>query len=345
MRGGLDDALERLARMDQLRRRAEGTSGSLPTAHGLAEAIEAVRRVVERHPDLNITLYGEQGEGSAEVRIGWEDGVVRAKIVSVEGPEGAAFGPSDGPMPVLPAEIPPMSDLPRPITDGSRARVEAYPAAWHPEPSPMPEPRLADRRRRRTADAGFLPDQGLHAEPRRPAEAEFLPEQGGLHAEARRAADGGLHAEARGAAEGDFFPEQGRGAEPRHAAGGGFLPDPGQRFDDLGHGPRGHPLLDERRAGGPGFRAKPSHAADAGVLPDAGRATDPVFRPEPSHAADAGFLPDPGGLAPAEPTRGGEPPRLAAPRAWTAETDDNAAARLAAMIREDPSLLASPDDL
>jgi hypothetical protein len=166
VRGGLDDALERLARMDQLRKRAEGASSGLPTAHGLAEAIEAVRRVVERHPDLNITLYGEQGEGSAEVRIGWEDGLVRAKIVSVEGPEGTSFGPGDGPMPVLPAEIPPMTDLPRTLPEAPRPRVEVYPAARRPESAPVPEaPRLVDPgrlgdRRRRGPDAGFLPDPG-----------------------------------------------------------------------------------------------------------------------------------------------------------------------------------------
>ncbi|MFD0748290.1 hypothetical protein ACFQ1L_45850 [Phytohabitans flavus] len=146
MRGGLDDALERLARMDQLRRRAEGASGGLPTAHGLAEAIEAVRRVVERHPDLNITLYGEQGEGSAEVRIGWEDGVVRAKIVSVEGPEAGTFAPSDGPIPVLPAEIPPMTDLPRPLTEASRPRVDVYPVGHRAEPRRCPRcPGLSTR--------------------------------------------------------------------------------------------------------------------------------------------------------------------------------------------------------
>jgi hypothetical protein len=210
--------------MDQLRRRAEGASGGLPTAHGLAEAIEAVRRVVERYPDLNITLYGEQGEGSAEVRISWEEGVVRAKIVSVEGPEGEAFGPSDGPMPVLPAEIPPMTDLPRPLPEASRPRVDVYPTPRRPEPAPVPEaPRLVD--------PGRLGDR-----------------------------------------------------RHRHAAPG------------------------------------------------------------------AGFLPDPGGLAPAPPaeehTRSGDLPLRSAPRAWRAEHEDNpgAAARLAAMIREDPSLLASPDD-
>jgi hypothetical protein len=155
--------------MDQLRRRAESASGGLPTAHGLAEAIEAVRRVVERHPDLNITLYGEQGEGSAEVRIGWEDGVVRAKVVSVEGPDGTSFGPSEGPLPVLPAEIPPMTELPRQLPERPRSHVDAYPTGRHTEPPPVPEApprlvdpgRLGDRRRRHAApETGFLPDPG-----------------------------------------------------------------------------------------------------------------------------------------------------------------------------------------
>ncbi|BCB81696.1 hypothetical protein GCM10022251_15630 [Phytohabitans flavus] len=189
MRGGLDDALERLARMDQLRRRAEGASGGLPTAHGLAEAIEAVRRVVERHPDLNITLYGEQGEGSAEVRIGWEDGVVRAKIVSVEGPEAGTFAPSDGPIPVLPAEIPPMTDLPRPLTEASRPRVDVYPVGHRAEPPPVPEvPRLVDPAR--LVDQGRVAEPGRRGDPGRSGgerrhrhaapEAGFLPDPGGL---------------------------------------------------------------------------------------------------------------------------------------------------------------------
>jgi len=239
VRGGLDDALERLARMDQLRRRAGSSSGgSLPTAHGLAEAIEAVRRVVERYPDLNITLYGEQGEGSAEVRIGWEDGLVRAKIISVEGPEAAGFGQNDGPMPVLPAEIPPMTDLPRPITDASRPRVDAYPAARRAEPPPVPEAprlvdpsRLADRRRRRS-----------------PA------------------------------------------------------PEPA------------------------------TWSADAAPAPWPG-STDPAAWAEPARAEEP-------------QQRTSDLPIRSTPRAWHADQEDasNAAARLAAMIREDPSLLSSPDD-
>jgi hypothetical protein len=110
VRGGLDDALERLARMDQLRRRAESAAGGAPTAHGLAEAIEAVRRVVERYPDLAITVYGQQGQASAEVRIEREGGVVRATVVSVEGPMPAEADPALGfgaKGAVLPAEIPP----------------------------------------------------------------------------------------------------------------------------------------------------------------------------------------------------------------------------------------------
>ncbi|GAA4681875.1 hypothetical protein Prum_053040 [Phytohabitans rumicis] len=127
MRGGLDDALDRLARMDQLRRRAQSAAGGVPTAHGLAEAIEAVRRVVERYPDLSITVYGQQGQASAEVRIEREGGVVRATVVSVEGPDPTD---DDGPGPgvvantvsvlgfgdagaVLPAEIPAPLAAPR----------------------------------------------------------------------------------------------------------------------------------------------------------------------------------------------------------------------------------------
>jgi hypothetical protein len=232
VRGGLDDALDRLARMDQLRRRAEGASGGLPTAHGLAEAIEAVRRVVERHPDLNVTLYGEQGEGSAEVRIGWEDCVVRAKIVSVEGPEASSFGPGDGPpLPVLPAEIPPISDLPRPLT------VDAHQGGRHSGPPPVPEmPRLVD--------PGRLADRRRH----------------------------------------------------RAAADTGFLPDPG------------------------------------GLAP---AAPPPPPPPPPPPASD---------LPPRPAPPAGDLPMRSAPRAWKAEHDDNAAARLAAMIREDPSLLAGPEE-
>lgn len=116
MRGGLDDALDRLARRDELRKRAlsssDGPAAFLPangsvssssssSPDGLAEVVEVVRRVVERHPDLAVTVYGQQGRTSAEVRIGHQDGVVRVVVVAAEGPASSL-------------EVPGSLDVPRP---------------------------------------------------------------------------------------------------------------------------------------------------------------------------------------------------------------------------------------
>jgi hypothetical protein len=60
VRGGLDDALEKLARRDELRRRAAGeTSGPSPA---VAELVEAIAAVVARHPHLGVTV-GAEGSG------------------------------------------------------------------------------------------------------------------------------------------------------------------------------------------------------------------------------------------------------------------------------------------
>lgn len=120
MRGGLDDALDRLARRDELRKRAlsssDGPAAFLPangsvssssssssstSSDGLAEVVEVVRRVVERHPDLAVTVYGQQGRTSAEVRIGHQDGLVRVVVVAAEGPASSL-------------EVPGSLDVPRP---------------------------------------------------------------------------------------------------------------------------------------------------------------------------------------------------------------------------------------
>ncbi|MEU4239006.1 hypothetical protein [Actinoplanes sp. NPDC026619] len=60
MRGGLDDALDKLARRDELRRRAAGeTSGPSPA---VSELVEAIAAVVARHPHLGVTV-GAEGSG------------------------------------------------------------------------------------------------------------------------------------------------------------------------------------------------------------------------------------------------------------------------------------------
>ncbi|MCO8274577.1 hypothetical protein M1L60_28675 [Actinoplanes sp. TRM 88003] len=60
MRGGLDDALDKLARRDELRRRATGESPGTPAA--VTELVEAVAAVVARHPELGVSV-GVEGAG------------------------------------------------------------------------------------------------------------------------------------------------------------------------------------------------------------------------------------------------------------------------------------------
>jgi hypothetical protein len=60
VRGGLDDALEKLARRDELRRRASGETTGTPPA--VTELVEAVAAVVGRHPELGVSV-GVEGAG------------------------------------------------------------------------------------------------------------------------------------------------------------------------------------------------------------------------------------------------------------------------------------------
>ncbi|MFI6078322.1 hypothetical protein ACIA5C_43035 [Actinoplanes sp. NPDC051343] len=75
MRGGLDDALEKLARRDELRRRAAHEATGTPAA--VNELVEAIAAVVGRHPRLGVTV-GVEGEGDPMVlRFYYEDGQVQ----------------------------------------------------------------------------------------------------------------------------------------------------------------------------------------------------------------------------------------------------------------------------
>ena len=60
MRGGLDDALDKLARRDQLRRRAAGEASGTPPA--VQELVEAIAGVVGRNSQLEVTV-GVEGVG------------------------------------------------------------------------------------------------------------------------------------------------------------------------------------------------------------------------------------------------------------------------------------------
>nr|WP_296071198.1 hypothetical protein [uncultured Actinoplanes sp.] len=60
MRGGLDDALDKLARRDELRRRAAGEATGTPPA--VTELVEAIAAVVAHHPQMGVTV-GVEGAG------------------------------------------------------------------------------------------------------------------------------------------------------------------------------------------------------------------------------------------------------------------------------------------
>lgn len=75
MRGGLDDALEKLARRDELRRRAAGEAPGTPPA--VTELVEAVAAVVARHPELGITMGVEGAGDPVLLHFADENGIVQ----------------------------------------------------------------------------------------------------------------------------------------------------------------------------------------------------------------------------------------------------------------------------
>ncbi|MFD0823115.1 hypothetical protein ACFQ0D_33420, partial [Micromonospora zhanjiangensis] len=142
MRGELDDALARMARMEELQRRlANGAPRDLrasgepaqqdrpPTDQryephppvdpavrpwsAVDDVVEAVRLVVGHHPQLAVTLWAEDGTTGAAVRVEWVDGVVTVT-------------PDEEPVAMPSAGAPPPS---YPMTVQPRAQT---PTAWTP---------------------------------------------------------------------------------------------------------------------------------------------------------------------------------------------------------------------
>jgi hypothetical protein len=75
VRGGLDDALEKLARRDELRRRATGEATGTPPA--VTELVEAVAAVVAHHPELGVSVGVEGAGDPLLLHFYYDDGQVQ----------------------------------------------------------------------------------------------------------------------------------------------------------------------------------------------------------------------------------------------------------------------------
>jgi hypothetical protein len=75
VRGGLDDALDKLARRDELRRRAAGEATG--TSPAVTELMEAIAAVVARHPAMGVTVGVEGAGDPLLLRFHFADGQVQ----------------------------------------------------------------------------------------------------------------------------------------------------------------------------------------------------------------------------------------------------------------------------
>lgn len=108
MRGGLDDALEKLARRNELRRRtAPPPAPTAPPA--VTELVEAVTAVVARHPELTVTMAVEGVGAPLGIRVLVYDGVVHvnAETLATAGAGGDTPAPSSAPAAAPPPPPPP----------------------------------------------------------------------------------------------------------------------------------------------------------------------------------------------------------------------------------------------
>ncbi|MFC4067034.1 hypothetical protein [Actinoplanes subglobosus] len=121
MRGGLDDALDKLARRDELRRRAAGESGGTPPA--VTELVEAIAGVVSRNPQMTVTVGVEGAGDPVLLHFAMADGVVQVTADNAVATRATEAGPRHADFEIdveEPAEEPPPPP-PAPATAPPRA--------------------------------------------------------------------------------------------------------------------------------------------------------------------------------------------------------------------------------
>ncbi|MEU4562558.1 hypothetical protein AB0F72_29620 [Actinoplanes sp. NPDC023936] len=123
VRGGLDDALDKLARRDELRRRASGETPSTPPA--VTELVEAIAGVISRHPELAVTVGVEGAGDPVLLHFGFADGVVQVS--------------ADNTVAARAAEAPPKHADFEIVVDAEPV-YEAEPAYEAPQPYAAPQP-------------------------------------------------------------------------------------------------------------------------------------------------------------------------------------------------------------
>lgn len=268
MRGGLDDALEKLARRDELRRRAAGeTSGPSPA---VSELVEAIAAVVARHPQLGVSVGAEGAGEPVLLHFFFADGQVQVS-----------------------ADIPP-------------AQAEAAPAARHADFDIEPDEPVAEESYY-APPASPAPGPMSHDDQNRFGPADYEYAEGAYYESDTAERRYGTFDQAP-------YPTRDVGEDSR---------DLGARMRDLGMAARGS---------NPDYPPHPFAATPPPPVPPQAQEQTRRIHAEPLATEQA-------------PPRGGMPTPLPRPiplQVERPEETEMAARRLAALLRDDPSLLNQP---
>jgi hypothetical protein len=318
----LDDALDKLARRDELRRRTAGEATGTPPA--VQELVEAIVTVVGRNPKLSVTVGVEGAGDPVLLHFGVEDGTVQVSVDNSVASRVAEAAPSS----------PRHADF--------DLDVEDDPAA-DPFESPVDASEAGQETRRISYDDRERYGYSADAAPEQPSRAYGDPLGGDRRYEGHRRYDDELDSP-------DFFAPEPAGPFPaesraRYSTGGPDT-DPRGSYTNGGAdtnprgvyttgGPEGvtrdvpyppHPFAATPPPPVPPQISRPSHTEQHRARVEQHLAHDD--RPDP----DRGRPPEP---ARSMPTPLPEP----IPLNIDSEETEQAARRLAALLRDNPTLL------